>query len=118
MALQNPLRRHAGRPDLPPPGRPVGRSLRRRHRASLRQLDRDLLERSGWRTTLDFRENHVRSESGELLEIESVWVAEAEHVGSHGVIGAHGRSESRVWAELAAAARIRSDAAPGVRLKR
>ncbi len=51
----------------------------------------------------------MRSANGELVEIESIWVAEAEHV--HGmVISAAGRSESRVWAQLLATARSRTAA--------
>ena len=33
---------------------------------------------AGWRTTIDYRENHVRSRDGQLLEVEPVWTAEAE----------------------------------------
>jgi hypothetical protein len=70
----------------------------RRHRSTLRQLDRRWLERGGWRTTLEFRENHIRSIEGRLLGTESMWVAEAEFEGR--VIAAIERSESRAWARL------------------
>jgi hypothetical protein len=73
-------------------------SYNRGHRSTLRQLDRRWLERGGWRTTLEFRENHVRSIEGRLLETESMWVAEAEFEGR--VIAAIERSESRAWARL------------------
>jgi hypothetical protein len=80
----------------------------RQHRASLRQLDRHALECAGWRTTLEFRENHVRAQDGRLLGIETVWVAEAERrAGRRGVdaealdvVSATARSESRAWAVL------------------
>jgi hypothetical protein len=68
------------------------------HRSTLRQLDRRWLERAGWRTTLEFRENHIRSNGGRLLGTESMWVAEAEFEGR--VIAATERSESRAWARL------------------
>ena len=70
----------------------------RRHRSPLRQIDRRWLERGGWRTTLEFRENHSRSVDGRLLATESMWVAEAEFEGR--VIAATERSESRAWARL------------------
>lgn len=73
----------------------------------MRQLDRDALERAGWRTTLDFKENHRRSFDGALLEVESMWVAEAEHVDGRDVITVSARSERRAWAELLARARAR-----------
>lgn len=78
--------------------------LYRQHRATLRQLDRGALERAGWRTTLEFRENHVRSEDGCLLKVETVWVAEAERgqdsIGDLDVLSVTARSESRAWAQL------------------
>ena len=73
-------------------------SHNRRHRSTLRQLDRRRLERVGWRTTLEFRENHSRSIEGRLLATESIWVAEAEFEGR--VIAAIEHSESRAWARL------------------
>lgn len=50
----------------------------RRHGAVLEPVDRRVLERAGWRTTLDYRENHVRGRDGKLLEVVPVWTAEAE----------------------------------------
>jgi len=50
----------------------------RQHGAILQQQDRRELERSGWRTTLDFRENNVRGRDGRLLQVEEIWHAEAE----------------------------------------
>ena len=79
-----------------------GRRRRRQHRSMLRQLDRRALERAGWRTTLEFRENHVRLDSGQLVDVESLWLAEAERDGT--VISATARSESRAWSRLERAA--------------
>ncbi len=50
----------------------------RRHGTLLEPLDRRVLERAGWRTTLDYHENHLRARDGRLLEIEPTWTAEAE----------------------------------------
>src|ERR1700710_1803355 len=53
-------------------------SYPRRHGPVLEPDDRRYLERAGWRTTLDYRENHIRSRSGPLLGGGPVWRAEAE----------------------------------------
>jgi hypothetical protein len=45
----------------------------------LHQPDRRALEISGWRTTLEYRENHVRAVEGTLVALETWWTAEAEH---------------------------------------
>jgi hypothetical protein len=50
----------------------------RQHGAVLAQSDRRELERAGWRTTLEFRENNVRGRDGRLLQVEEIWHAEAE----------------------------------------
>lgn len=50
----------------------------RQHGAVLQQPDRRDLERAGWRTTLDYRENLIRARDGRLLQVEPVWHAEAE----------------------------------------
>jgi hypothetical protein len=50
----------------------------RRHRECIEPADRRALERAGWRTMMDYRENHVRSRDGRLVEVEAVWIAEAE----------------------------------------
>jgi len=58
---------------------PRQRLLRQRqHGAILQQSDRRELERGGWRTTLEFRENNVRGRDGRLLQVEEIWHAEAE----------------------------------------
>ena len=41
----------------------------RRHGVLLEPTDRRALERAGWRTTLDYRENHLRARDGQLLEV-------------------------------------------------
>ncbi len=46
----------------------------------LDQPDRRALERAGWRTMLEYRENHVRRDDGTLLEVRASWKAEAERV--------------------------------------
>lgn len=51
---------------------------RRRHGIRLEPADRRALERAGWRTTLEYRENHVRGRDGTLLEAVPEWTAEAE----------------------------------------
>jgi hypothetical protein len=77
---------------------------RRRHRSTLRQFDRRALERAGWRTTLEFRENHVRLGDGQLIDVEPFWTAEAERDGV--VISASARSESRAWSRLQSRSRL------------
>ena len=78
----------------------------RQHGAILQQQDRRELERSGWRTTLDFRENNVRGRDGRLLQVEEIWHAEAERdpagVRARGVDFIHATAESvdEVWAKL------------------
>jgi hypothetical protein len=76
----------------------------RQHGAILQQADRRELERAGWRTTLDFRENNVRGRDGRLLQVEEIWHAEAERTASRerGVDFIHATAESvdEVWAKL------------------
>ena len=55
----------------------------RQHGAVLQQADRRDLERAGWRTTLEFRENNVRGRNGTLLQVETIWHAEAERDPAH-----------------------------------
>jgi hypothetical protein len=63
----------------------------RRHGAVLDQVDRRALERAGWRTTLEFRENNIRARDGLLLQVETIWHAEAERDRT----GAFDRSDDR-----------------------
>lgn len=73
----------------------------RRHGVMLEPADRRSLERAGWRTTLDYRENHVRGRDGKLLEVVPVWTAEAERFdGQVQVASAAGRSAEEAWSEL------------------
>jgi hypothetical protein len=73
----------------------------RRHGVFLEPGDRRLLERAGWRTTLDYRENHVRGRDGKLLEVVPVWTAEAERYDGQVVVAsAAGASADEAWAEL------------------
>lgn len=86
---------------------PRQRLLRQRqHGAVLAQADRRELERCGWRTTLEFRENNVRGRDGRLLQVEEIWHAEAERDPSgsrdRGVDFIHATAETvdEVWAKL------------------
>jgi len=86
---------------------PRQRLLRQRqHGAILGQADRRELERAGWRTTLEFRENNVRGRDGRLLQVEEIWYAEAERdPGSRSIRGldfVHATAESvdEVWSKL------------------
>jgi hypothetical protein len=82
---------------------PRQRLLRQRqHGAILEQPDRRDLERAGWRTTLEFRENNVRGRDGRLLQVEEIWHAEAERDASSGAGFIHATAESvdGVWAKL------------------
>lgn len=92
---------------LPTPRQRLARQ--RRHGAVLSQSDRRELERAGWRTTLEFRENNVRARDGRLLQVEEIWHAEAErdpaHRAGHSTIGVdfiHATAESvdEVWSKL------------------
>jgi hypothetical protein len=73
----------------------------RRHGECIEPVDRRALERAGWRTMMDYRENHVRGRDGRLLEVEAVWVAEAERFdGMMVVASATGRNVEEAWAAL------------------
>jgi hypothetical protein len=94
--------------------RPVARrqtfgvtGFRRRQHGSVQQFDRCELERSGWRTTLDYQENHVRGRDGRLEQLHVVWRAEAERVGRDGVtqvVAASGSTLAKAWSRLRAEA--------------
>ena len=76
----------------------------RRHGECIEPVDRRALERAGWRTMMDYRENHVRGRDGRLVEIEAVWVAEAERFdGAMKVASAIGATAEEAWAALRAA---------------
>jgi hypothetical protein len=73
----------------------------RQHGAGLEPVERRTLERSGWRTMLDYRENHVRGLDGRLLRVEPVWVAEAERYdGQLAFASASGVTPSEAWMAL------------------
>ena len=81
--------------------RPVDRA--RQHGPVLEPADRRALEREGWRTTLDYRENHVRSLDGQLLRVEPVWVAEAERYDGEVIVAAStGPTADAAWCQLRA----------------
>ena len=73
----------------------------RRHGMVLAPEDRLVLERTGWRTTLDYRENHVRGRDGRLLEVMPTWTAEAERYdGELVVASATATTVEDAWALL------------------
>jgi hypothetical protein len=73
----------------------------RRHGECVEPADRRVLERAGWRTMLDYRENHVRGRDGRLLGVEAVWEAEAERFDGMMVSAkAKGSSVEEAWAAL------------------
>ncbi len=75
----------------------------RQHGAVLQPTTRRDLERAGWRTTLEYRENHVRGLDGRLLRVEPVWTAEAERFdGPIVVASATGSSDHEAWNHLRA----------------
>jgi len=89
------------------PALPIRRH--RQHGAVLQQPDRRHLERAGWRTTLEYRENHRRGGDGRLLAVTAVWRAEAERTpqsrgvdgdGGPAVVWAEAGSVDAVWARL------------------
>ena len=74
----------------------------RRHGVLLQPRSRRQLERNGWRTTLDYRENHVRGLDGRLLRVEPVWIAEAERYnGNVEIATAEASTADEAWAQLA-----------------
>ena len=69
------------------------------------QPDRRALERAGWRTLLDYRENHVRGRDGTLLAVVPRWTAEAERVrGRLFVASVTAGTVNDAWAQLRRAA--------------
>jgi hypothetical protein len=73
----------------------------RRHGAVLRPVERRDLERDGWRTTLDYRENHVRGLDGRLLRVDPVWIAVAERYEDELMVAsAQADSADAAWALL------------------
>ncbi len=73
----------------------------RRHGVLVQPDDRRVLERTGWRTTLDYRENHLRARDGRLIEVAPTWTAEAERFdGELCVASAVGATVEEAWARL------------------
>ncbi len=67
----------------------------------LQPADRRALERAGWRTTLDYRENHIRARDGRLIEVVPSWTAEAERFdGDLAFAAAVGTTPDEAWAHL------------------
>ncbi len=80
----------------------IGHGRTRRH-GVVEHDDRVALEADGWRTTLDYRENHVRNIDGALEGVETHWRAEAERTDSDGrvrVLAVVGPTPTRVWRRL------------------
>jgi hypothetical protein len=86
-----------GRAAVPP-------GIGRRQHGAEPHGDRGELERTGWRTTLEYRENHVRERDGRLRLLRVEWRAEAERPMSTGgapiVIWASGSTLDKVWSRL------------------
>jgi len=75
----------------------------RRHGVVLEPADRRALERAGWRTTLEYRENHVRGRDGTLIEVVPAWTAEAERFdGALAYASAVGATIDEAWAYVRA----------------
>jgi hypothetical protein len=89
-----------------PPGAPARRAERstgRRRHASALLDDRTALEQAGWRTTLDFRENHRRDSDGVLSDVVQRWRGDAERSGPDGVVivlSVEGPTPTAVWRRL------------------
>jgi len=81
------------------------RDLARRRRR-IGPWDRRALERAGWRTLLEYREDHVRAVDGRLLAVVPRWIAEAEHP-SGSVVSASvsGPTADAAWVRLREIAR-------------
>ena len=83
--------------------RPKLRMGGRRQHGAVPHADRSELERDGWRTTLEYRENHVRGRDGRLRQLHVQWHAVAERVdeeGSLSVISAQGSTVDKAWSRL------------------
>ena len=83
----------------------------RRQHGAVQHADRRELEREGWRTTLEYRENHVRGRDGGLRQLHVEWhaVAERSALGDHRVplvIAASGSTVDKAWSRLRLAAEL------------
>lgn len=73
-------------------------------------MDRRTLERDGWRTTLDYRENHLRGRGGQLLEVVPTWTAVAERFeGDCEVASASATTIDEAWTLLREEVDARTD---------
>lgn len=77
----------------------------RRQHGAIQHVDRRQLEREGWRTTLEYRENHLRGRDGRLRQLHVEWhaVAERSTLGSDRaplVITASGSTVDKAWSRL------------------
>lgn len=76
---------------------------RRRHHGADQHPDRRELEREGWRTTLEYRENHVRGRDGRLRQLHVEWCAVGERSMPQRpvvVIEARGSTLDKAWSRL------------------
>lgn len=83
--------------------RPQLRMGGRRQHGAVQHADRRELEHDGWRTTLEYRENHVRGRDGRLRQLHVQWQAVAERVDADGVlqvISAQGSTVDKAWSRL------------------
>jgi hypothetical protein len=75
----------------------------RRHGTLLEPADRRTLERAGWRTTLDYHEDHIRNLDGRLVEVIATWTAEAQRFeGEFVAVSASATTIEEAWARLRA----------------
>jgi hypothetical protein len=86
-------------------------SWRRRRRMTVDQPDRRAMECCGWRTMLDYTENHLRATDGTLLAVVPRWTAEAERADPTlstrtRVATATATTREEVWAQLRQATAI------------
>ncbi len=73
----------------------------------IEQPDRRALERDGWRTLLDYRENHVRGRDGLLLHVEPCWIAEAERFNDRVIVASvTAATVDDAWSRLRSAVQV------------
>jgi hypothetical protein len=78
-------------------------TLPRRHRLGHR--DRRRLEQAGWRTLLEYTENHVRDCDGTLVGVEPRWTAIAEFGPDTSIVAtATSANLAQAWLEVRFAA--------------
>ena len=80
-----------------------GNRLYNRQHGTVVPTDRQELEQAGWRTTLEYRENHVRGRDGKLAHVQVVWQAEAEFDRDRAsplVVTATASTTDKVWSRL------------------